>query len=282
MIFINLNLDDIKDFLKNLPKVKQESVKMAQNLLVPAIYAHIQEEARKKLHSTQNPFLENISVKQIDPDTWVIALDAKYRWIDDGMQPHEMIDNLTKNGKTSKTGAKYQVIPFMHGPGRGPAHSTPWQTDLQSTIRAELQRAQNNLTGNKGIPYAGIEKDASGKPLIGRLHSIDINSAPTKTHSGPGQGWGNIGAVRQGYTGIPFLHRVEIYQKMVKQKDGSEKAQRAIMTFRTVSTDMKGSGRWFHPGTPPANIFEEAAEWGMKHWETEILPKLMDKINQML
>lgn len=282
MIFININFADIKDMIKNLPKIKQEAIKTTENLLVPAIYAHIQEEARKKLHSTQNPFLENISIRQISSETWVIALDAKYRWIDDGMQPHEMIDNLTKNGKTSKTGAKYRAIPFLHGPNRGPAHSTPWQMDLQSTIRAELKNAQNKLTGGTGIPYAKIEKDGSGNPLLGRLHSFDIDTAPTKTHSGPGQGWGNIGAVRQGYTGIPFLHKIEVYQKMVKQRDGSMKPQRAILTFRTVSTDMKGSGRWFHPGTPPVHIFEEAAEWGMKHWETVVLPKLMDKINKML
>lgn len=286
MIFINVNIDSIKDMAKNLSKVQLEAIKMAERDLVPAIYSHIQEEARKKLHSTQQLFLDNISLNRIDDNTWMIVLDAKYRWIDDGMRPHEMIDNLTKNGKTNKKGDRYKVIPFFHGPGRGPAHSTQYQTDLQSAIRAELRSAKNELTGKKGIPYSKIETDSSGNPLIGKLHSLNVETGPTRIGAGrwagAGQGWGPIGAVRQGYTGTPFLRRVEIYQKMMKQKDGTEKLQRAIFTFRTVSTSMKGSGQWFHPGVTPANIFEEAEVWGRRMWETEVLPKLLEKINQML
>lgn len=286
MLSIKINIDDIKKLLKNLPKIRSQAIAMARDDLVKAVYAHIQEEARKKLHSTQNPFLENVKVSQISEDTWHISLDSKYRWIDDGMRPHDMIDSLLKNGKTAKDGSKYKVIPFLHGPNKGPATTWAPQLDLQATIRSELKRLQNDITGKKGVPYAKIETDASGKPLEGLLHSFNIDSGPERIGAGrwagAGQGWGPIGSAKQGYTGIPFLHGVRIYQKMVEQADGSVKPQRAIMTFRTVSSNMKGGGRWFHPGTPPQHIFEEAAEWGLKYWETEILPKLMAKINNMV
>lgn len=283
MIKIDLNIKDIQKLLKDYSKIKEEAIRHAEKLLVPAIYQKIQELAKQKLHSTRNPFLENVRVVQVSADVWHITLDSKYVWIDDGLRPHEMIDDLLKNADTNKKGEKYKVIPFFHGPGRGPQNSTKAQLDLQSTIRAELKRIENEITNKKGIPYAKIEKDASGKPLEGLLHSFDVNSGPVREGAGrwagAGQGWGPIGAVRQGKTGIPFLHGVRIYQKMAKQPDGSMKAQRAIMTFRTVNENMKGSGRWFHPGKPPAHIMEEAAEWGLKHWEEVILPLLMKKID---
>lgn len=283
MLLIDLDLRPLFNMAAGLEGKLREAAQIAGNELAPAVHAHIVEEANKKLHARRQAFIEGVSFKQEGPDTWLIVLDAKARWIDDGLEPHEMIDDLlsqrsgkAKGPKTSKDGSRYRVIPFFHGPGKGGTSQTPAEASLQATIKSELKKANNQLTGNRGIPYAKIENGADGKPATGLLHSFDITNAPSKTGNGPGQGWGPIGSVRQGATGIPFLQGVRIYQRQVKGADGKPTVKRAIMTFRTVSSKMKGTGRWFHPGLPPAKIFDEAHAWGIRKWENEILPKVCD------
>lgn len=185
---------------------------------------------------------------------------------------HEMIDDLLKGKgvKTSKDGSRYRSIPFEHGPGKGAASMTPAQLTLQQTIKDEMKK--------RNIPYGKIEKDAKGNPLSGMLHSFDVHNGPPKTAEGPGQGWGKIGQPRQGPTGIPFLHGVRVYQKLVENAKGEKSAKRAIMTFRTVSSKMKGTGRWVHPGLQPTKIFEDTVEWAHKEWDTNIAPKILDFI----
>lgn len=262
-----------------------EAARKAGGELAPAVHAKVLELASTKLHARRQKFVDSLSFKQEGPDTWLIVLDKKARWIDDGMEPHDMIDDLLtkKSGKgkgpqRAADGSTYRVIPFFHGPGKGATTTTPAEATLQQTIKGELRKADNKLTGGKGIPYGKLEHGPNGQPLTGLLHSLDIEHSPRKTESGPGQGWGNIGAVRQGYTGIPFLRGIRIYQKMTKNPDGSSSVKRAVMTFRIVSSKMKGTGRWFHPGLKPVHIFDEAHEWGLKQWDTVILPKIADWI----
>jgi very-short-patch-repair endonuclease len=161
--------------------------------------------------------------------------------------------------------SRYRIIPFEHK--RGPTSSTPTQQELTGVVRNELRK--------RGIPYGNLEMGPDGKPKIGKLHSFDIMDKPKKTGEGVGQGWGKIGEVKVGATGIPFLQGVNVYQTKVKGKDGSESVQRQIMTFRVVSSKMKGTGRWVHPGTPPRKFLDEAYQWALKEWSTAILPEIL-------
>lgn len=281
MLLIDLDMTPLIKMGQGLEGTLREAARKAGSELAPAVHAHIIEEANKKLHARRQAFIDGVNFKQEGPDTWLITLDSSARWIDDGLEPHEMIDDLlsqrkgkSKGPKTSKDGSRYRVIPFFHGPGKGPTTSTPAEATLQATIKAELKKAPNQLTGGRGIPYAKIENGPNGQPALGLVHSLDVMHAPVKTANGPGQGWGRIGDPRQGATGIPFLQGIRIYQQQVKGPDGKSRVKRAIMTFRTVSSKHKGTGRWFHPGLQPVNIFEEAHAWGVRKWETEILPKI--------
>ncbi len=285
MFLINIDLSKLEKFGANVEGLLHEAAKRGARELVPAVHAHILEEANKKLHSRRQAFVNAVSTKQEGEDTWLVVLDKSARWIDDGSEPHEMIDSLlsTKNGRgkgvrRAKDGSAYRVIPFNHGPGKGGTNSTPAEQTLQQTIRAALKQADNKITGEKGIPYGKLERDQNGKPLTGLLHSLDIEHKPVKTHHGPGQGKGPVGAVRQGPTGIPFLQGVRIYQRETKNPNGSSSVKRAVMTFRVVSSKHKGTGRWFHPGNKPVLIFDEAYRWGQQHWETVVLPKIADYV----
>jgi hypothetical protein len=184
-----------------------------------------------------------------------------------------MLDALlaSPKAKTSKDGSRYLTVPFDHSPGKGKTGTTPAGKTLIDTIKNELK--------SRGIPFGKIEKGPDGKPLLGNLHSIDITKEPPKTGEGPGQGKGPIGDVRQGPTGIPFLQGIRISQKSVKDpKTGKEGVKRSIMTFRTASSKMKGTGRWVHPGLDPKNMMEEGAHWASDQWARIIGPEMVKNV----
>ncbi len=179
--------------------------------------------------------------------------------------------------------SRYLSVPFDHSPGKGTTGTTPAGKTLIDTIRSELK--------SRGIPFGKLERGPDGKPLLGKLHSLDITKQPLKAVNAPGQGWGAVGAVRQGPTmsggqalrgqtqGTPFLQGIRIYQKSVKDaKTGKESVKRSIMTFRTVSSKMKGSGRWTHPGLKPMHLLEEGADWAMNQWTRIIGPEMVRHI----
>ena len=274
MVYLHVDISDLLG-LKDIKEKVDDAAKQALAHLAAETHAHIVENVQSKLHSTREKYLDALSIQQVDDATWLINLDAKAMWIEEGLQPHEMIDDLLKSpkAKTSKTGSKYMVIPFEHK--KGPASSTPAQKSLTDTIKEEFKRRK--------IPYGKLEMDAAGNPKKGLLHSFDINNAPLKTHQGPGMGHGAVGKVVQGMTGIPHLKGIKVYQKEIKDHaTGKSKVVKSIMTFRVVSSTMRGSGRWVHPGLTPKNFFEEAQEWALKTFEEKIKPQLFISIEKSI
>lgn len=274
MLKINLDMADLLKIESGISDAAKQAMKKYGDQLVAQTRAHIVEEAHKKLHTRRQMFVDALHHHQVNEDTWVISLDAKARWIDDGMPPHNMIDDLLKSKKTkrAKDGSAYLVVPFEHN--KGPTQMTPAQKTLLDTVKAELKKRK--------IPYGKIEKNAAGEAKLGRLHSFDIKHAPLKSAPGPGTGKGPVGKVMQGPTGIPLLQGVSIYQKKVKDKAGKESVKRSIMTFRVVSSKMKGQGRWDHPGLPAAKLMEDGQEWAQRQWEQEIVPQIVDYISTLI
>jgi hypothetical protein len=269
---ILLDVGDIVNMKQGLQGAIKDAMKKSAAALTAATRAHIVEEANKKLKTRRQKFIDALTIFPADDNTWIVNLDRKARWIDDGMDEHEMIDDLLKSPKTktSKDGSRYLSIPFDHSPGKGSTGMTPAQGDLVSTIKKELKA--------KGIPFGKIETGPDGKPKQGVLHQFSVKNAPLKTSEGPGQGKGPMGAVRQGPTGIPFLQGIRISQANIKGKDGKDSTKRAIMTFRTVSSKMRGSGRWTHPGLKPMNFMAEGAAWAQKQWEQEVGPQTVANV----
>jgi hypothetical protein len=273
MFFINLDIGPLLNVGQTLDDASKKAMKQAGSRLIAMTRAHIVEEANKKLHTRREMYLEGLNHFQLDDNTFVVNLDAKVRWIDDGMPEHNMIDDLlkSKSAKRAKDGSKYVVVPFRHGP-KGPTQMTPAQKTLLDTIKKELK--------NRKIDYGKTEMGADGKPKIGLLHKFDIKTQPIKTTNSPGQGKGPVGSVMQGNTGIPLLQGVRIYQRQVKNKDGSSSVRKDIMTFRVASSKHKGQGKWDHPGTQAIKLMDSAFEWAKKTWDSEIVPQLILELNK--
>ncbi len=273
MFFLNLDLGNINDLVKEFRPAAEKAMKDAARDLAAQTHAHIVEMVQEKLHSTRDKYIQAMNIDQVDEDTWVITLDKSAMWIEEGIAPNkDMLDGLlkSKKAKTAKDGSRYMVVPFQQN--KGPASSTPAQQSLTATLRAEMKKRK--------IPYGGLEKDDYGAPKMGLLHSFDIMKNPVKTHNGPGQGHGPKGAVRQGPTGIPFLQGVRIYQHQAKDREGKSKVQRSIMTFRVASSKHKGTGRWIHPGLEAKRFFDEAAAWAITTFETEIRDQILISVSR--
>jgi hypothetical protein len=266
LFYINFDISPLLNLGLSLDDASKSVMKTAGQRLTAMTRAHIIEQAQKRLHTRRQMFVDGLTHFQLDDNTYVVNLDAKVRWIDDGMPAHNMIDDLlrSKSAKRAKDGSKYVVVPFQHK--KGPTQLTPAQKTLLDTIKKELKARK--------IEYGQIETGPDGKPKIGLLHKFDIKTQPIKTSNTPGQGKGPVGAVMQGPTGIPLLQGVRIYQRPTKNRDGSFSVRREIMTFRIASSKHKGQGRWDHPGNEPLKLMEEAYQWAKQQWEREIVPQL--------
>lgn len=278
MITVNFDFSELEG-LKYLEKALVEEAAAATRNLAAQAHAKALELANERLHTRRQMFVDALRITEID-GVVALELDAKAIWIDEGKPPGSMVEDMlaSPKAKPMKDGGKYLVVPFEHGPGKGPTNATPAQMDLTNVVRAEMKRQK--------IPWSKIERDDQGRPKLGRLHRFDIMDAPLKTHQGPGQGWGPVGDVRQGPNerqvvgggpgggGTPFLAGVGVYQKA--QKGGGVK--RSVMTFRIVSSNHIGTDRWFHPGNPPTHIFADVEKWAEEQIENVILPDVVESV----
>lgn len=273
MITFNVDTSELMK-LAGLNEAAQRAIQGAAGDLAKMAHAKMIEEAKERLHTRREMFIEGVSKFQVDDTTWIVQVDASVRWINDGLQAHNMIEQLVSgpNHKVSKDGHRYAIIPFDHSNG-GATQATPAQQDLVSTIKSAMK--------SKGIPFKGIEVDKEGNPKLGVLHRFDITNKPLKTDEGPGQGKGPIGAVRQGHTGIPFLQGLQVSQGEHTDKEGRTSVKKSITTFR-VASEAQPQSMWNHPGVPATNIFETTAEWIRNEWDREIAPQLLARIMRSL
>lgn len=223
----------------------QKEIEQAGEKLVIATHAKIIEDVNTRLHSSKNTYLSSLKVVRPSNDTWIILLEPKAMWIEEGVAPNtEMIDQTLK-GKESK------VIPFQHNVVK--QEQTTAQASLTQTLKSEMKK--------KGIPFDRLERDSSGKPKIGRLHSFDVIKNVPKSK----------------FTGQSYLQKVNVYQRQIKNSTGKMSTQRSIMTFRTMSVKQKGTGMWVHPGYAAQKFLDEAFEWAQNKWNNEILPDLLNR-----
>lgn len=251
-IKLNLDISSLTKYLENFSKDIVKDIKKSIAALANDTQTHIKEDAQNKLHSFREKYLENLSpAEQVDEFLWVITLNNKAEWIEEGRpEPFDMKPGLLKDGKTSKDGHKYRVVPMNQAktPTQMSPNTAGYEQSMVGKVKLELKK--------QGIPYKKLELDPrTGSPRIGKLHSLDIESFT------PGKG------------NTPQLHGINIYQ--TKQKDGSVK--RSITTFRTVTDKPDQKEKWIHPAVEAKNFFQTAKTWAEKEWESKILPALVEK-----
>lgn len=286
---VTLDLSGVSEALRELQEFQQAVVQAGEDL-ADQTHLHIKQQVAEKLNTRREMYEAALSKPtQIRPGHWDITLDRSAIWIEEGMEPHSMVDDLLRTGaRTAKDGSRYKVIPFDQGKGGDTVGAA--RRELNLAVRAELKK--------RNIPYTGIERDAGGKPKEGMLHKFDILDAPLRPAGTEGKhGWGKgaVGQVMQGPNefggsggGTPLLAGVRIYQTALFKKDdagnlvpdldkkGQQRAKRGIVTFRVVSSKHKGT-KWNYPGIEGGHFFEDAERWVSHEWENTILPELLKR-----
>lgn len=235
-----INTEEIISQFKEAKEEIKKNLEDSLRNLVTLTRARIVESTETLSSATNRIYMEALGdEEEVAPNVWVIALDEKALWIEDGIEPnHDMKPDLLK-------GKNYRAIPFRYD--KPESRNTPYTQGLISEIKQKLKKEK--------LSISKIEKDASGSPRVGKLHEFDFG--------GPIPGRGNT----------PALQRLNIYQHQAK--DG--KIRRDVLTFRTVSRGPASNGKWIHPGYEAKHFMDQAMEKAVRDWEEQILPEILSK-----
>lgn len=241
-----IDIEALKAEFQGMEREIDASVRDAAKMLAVQTHAHVVEQASQKLRTRLKMFLDGLQYRETD-NVYSIVVPANIRWIEDGMPAHSMLPGLLRSpkAKMSKDGHRYIVVPFNHS--KGPSQQTPFANSITQLMKQQLKK--------KGIPYKGIEKDSSGKPLIGALHRL------------------NLGGPKRDHWSAPALQGLTIYQN----KGAKGGVKREAMTFRVASDRHAGTGKWEHPGLEGKGFLDEAFHWAQNEWESRILPELLER-----
>lgn len=245
---LKINIDAAalaKEFKEFVAEVEKDIKKGVANLAT-ITHAKVKEMAASELKSSREDFMNSLSFEEIADGVWIVSVDAKALWIEEGIpSDFDMKPGLLKEGKPSKNGGKYRIVPFEHT--NAPSQMTQSAKDIVENLRTELKKQK--------VPFKKIEYGADGKPRLGKLHSLNLPSDI------PGKG------------NTPALKGVSIYQTATKGGN----IRRDILTFRTVTDSPSSAGKWIHPGLEAKKFLDRAADWAIKEWEAKILPEILDK-----
>lgn len=145
--------------------------------------------------------------------------------IENGKAPWDMKPMLLNGPKArvSKSGVKYNIIPFRHGIPS--ANSNSHYQRMPKEIYKEV----------KGLK---VGQKISSKNLALRSHVLNMNLQTGQALSEP----------------VRYTHKASIHEGMTKVKDNSGKSKgNMYLTFRRVSENSDPQS-WWHPGYRPHNI----------------------------
>ena len=204
-------------------------------------------ELANELGSMSKTYKDNISFQQIEENIWIVELDEKALWIEEGRKGGFMDELLNgKSAKTNAKGEKYAVIPFEHS--KNPSEQSSKAQELTNAIKSELKE--------QGINYRKPEYNADGSPKLGLIKRFNVDSAKIKDSHKDGP-----------------LKGVAIYQRM----DKGGKVRRDVMTFRIITERHREEGKWVHPGMEGKKLMDKAFSWCLDIWDNQILPEVLAK-----
>ena len=267
MIRFKIDTSALDQFQAKIENFKQKMEDEVENL-VQETHLFMIEQAQKKLNTTQDIFINAISVDNVGDGIWEFKLDKSAQWIEEGLPAgFDMLDGLLASSKAKQgKNGKYVIVPFKHSKG---GKMSPQQQALVRKIKSELK--------SRGATLKKIERNPDGSPKTGLIHKFDIQTADRiKTGKGAGKALAAdiVPKGHQGAAGRPYLWGVRVYQKMEERESGGTSVRRDVMTFRTASESQRGR-KWIHPGLKAAGIFEDAMERAREKLAQEILPKVL-------
>lgn len=245
---IEVDAKKIASEFNEVAKEVEKDITKAVGALAASTHARALELATDKLKSTASMYKEALDFNKVGKNIWVVSLDMKKAgWLEDGRKSGFMEELLRgKSSKVSAKGKRYAVVPFKHN--KNPTEQTPKAQNLANQIKTFLKQEK--------VPYKKLEFNSDGSPKLGLIHKFDLDSAKPSAKAKD-----------------PALKGVAIYQRMNEKG----KVVKDIMTFRVITEDHKGEGRWYHPGSKGVFIIDECYNWALREFDSVILPSILDK-----
>jgi hypothetical protein len=240
-INIHIRATALGKSLENLASEIQEELDQAIKDTANAAFASITAAAQSQLHSSRQDYLRGLSFEELGNNTYLIILEGDFaNSLEKGYPGFDVRTGMLNSEKIVGVGprsgqkwvqqgknGKFAHVPFEHRP-----HSkAPQASDLNQAIK-KLQAMNREGVQQK---LTSIFKDASGKPLEGRVATVNK------------------------VKGFPQLDGLTKYQKVYKNETtGKETLQSVYLTYRTISENGKS---WRHPGFSGLHAFDEAEKF---------------------
>jgi hypothetical protein len=246
MIYIVADLNFEKspqDFSKDITQSLQDDVNKAVKTLGSEAIRTAQDLADRHLPpKLAKVYKDSIKIEEISENVVVVELSENAVWIEKGRKAGFMEDLLKTGAKQGKDGKKYRVIPI--GEGKSNPQSSPKSEGLLNDLTSFLR--SKNVTDK-------LATDKNGSPRTGKIHSFDIKKGL-----------------------FDNIQRVSVFQN---KNARTGKVEQKITAFRVISEKHRGTGKWVHPGRPPANILEQTFKSLEQILNTQIFPAIRDKYN---
>jgi len=201
---------------------------------------HIERQARKKLNSTRDQYLEAVKTKlvdncliiELDPDSWIANA------VESGADAFNMKKGMLKSGKAkmSKAGYRYMVVPIGKKKD-APGGKTEKSQDFQQRV--------NQALGNNKLGLKRLKAMVSGQIVESQQVMSDD-------------------------PGLGGLYRFRTFESAEAYHSG-KKPQWQHVLFRVISENPLAKGKWDHPGIQPVHIFRDTERFLMQN-----LPTMLD------
>lgn len=276
---IDLIKTDLRQAIKTLSASTHAFV-VAQGQQKLKGYALEQWTSKKKGSST----LDNVRWTALGDDMYVVEIDPKLRWIEEGRPATSMATEqwllkgpVTERGKPgvhrAKDGSLYRSIPMPQAQGAGKSKNIDQTPALAALVKQALKDYNINLKR--------IERNPDGSPKTGVLHKMDMRDyEPSRSiagfHSKPRTPAEAAATGLKAHEGHFFLEGMAVVQR--PNPASKHGVTREAITFRTVSTKSQAENRWIYPEVPALNSIPAAYEYAKEQWE-KILKELESKFN---
>lgn len=217
--------------------------------------------------STRDPRVDqtakNLRWVKVTDGLWVVELDERAQWLEEGRPETFMGEWLLKPGakgvKRAKDGSLYRAIPFKQTQGKADAPGA--KPGFAELIRKQAKKQKISLTK--------IEKNPDGSPKLGILHKLDMKANLSQEqapdlYSRPRTAEEAMLTGLKPHGGIYKLEGAVVTQRKFGKKG---KVKKETVVFRVISSKHKMENRWMYPQVMPSNFFGQAHEWAEKQWD---------------
>lgn len=206
--------------------------------------------AQTELQATSADYIRGITPVEHLPGNW--AQIRLVGWLpnalENGAPPFDMKPGLLagKHAKVSKTGARYNIVPFRHGTPGTMGRNVGFPMPITSVSKA-------------GKPGSLVYKSAKGLKASTELPGGKTSWAG-KTGSFGGLGRRSMLPVEGGRPAA-YTWKHSPYESMYKiAKTYAKATQAKYMTFRAVSSN-SDSNSWWHPGFSAKHFAQRVADF---------------------